>query len=109
MFVSYILNTSHAQVKYFICGWLAWLLRMKRPGGSTTKKALTQRAQVKDMKLGELEDKSKSLMANVLDMEDDPRMVNGNTTGFLLKVSVKEPKWVSKNGVTYFFVCVNIE
>ncbi|KAK0047763.1 neuronal acetylcholine receptor subunit alpha-7-like isoform X1 [Biomphalaria pfeifferi] len=73
-------------VKYFICGWLAWLLRMKRPGGSTTKKALIQRAQVKDMKLGELEDKSKSLMANVLDMEDDPRMVNGNTTGFLLKM-----------------------
>ncbi|KAH9524882.1 Acetylcholine receptor subunit alpha-type acr-16, partial [Bulinus truncatus] len=72
-------------VKCFICGWLAWLLRMKRPGGSTSIRSLTQRAQVKDMKLGELEEKSKSLMANVLDMDDDPRMVNGNTTGFLCK------------------------
>ncbi|XP_059151414.1 neuronal acetylcholine receptor subunit alpha-7-like [Physella acuta] len=76
-------HTMPKWVKYSVCGWLAWLLRMKRPGGSTTIRSLSQRAQVKDIKL---EEKSRSLMANVLDMEDDPRMVNGNTAGFLLKM-----------------------
>ncbi|XP_012938549.1 neuronal acetylcholine receptor subunit alpha-7 isoform X1 [Aplysia californica] len=79
-------HTMPRWVKRVLCGWLAWLLRMERPGGSTTRRSLTQRAQVKDYKLGPLEEKSRSLMANVLDMDDDPRMANGSTTGFLMKM-----------------------
>ncbi|BFY97102.1 hypothetical protein BsWGS_00141 [Bradybaena similaris] len=79
-------HTMPSWIKNFVCTWLAWILRMKRPGVASSRRSFSQRAQVKDFKLGPLEEKSRSLMSNVLDMDDDPRMNNGSTTGFLLKM-----------------------
>ena len=66
------------QVKHFICGWLAWVLRMERPGGTVNRRILMQRSRLNDAKMDALDEKSRSLMANVLDIEDDLRMANGS-------------------------------
>nr|ABA60380.1 nicotinic acetylcholine receptor subunit type A [Lymnaea stagnalis] len=97
-------HTMPRWVKYCVCGWLAWLLRMKRPGGTTSMRSLSQRAQVKDFKHGALEEKSRSLMANVLDMDDDPRMTNGNTPGFLLKM--EEGIGITPSAVRHDITCI---
>ncbi|GFO36231.1 neuronal acetylcholine receptor subunit alpha-7-like [Plakobranchus ocellatus] len=74
-------------IKHIICGWLAWILRMRRPGGANSRRALIQRSQVKDYKLAPLEEKSRSLMANVLDTDDDPRtMASNGSGGFRVKM-----------------------
>ncbi|BFZ01989.1 hypothetical protein BsWGS_05027 [Bradybaena similaris] len=97
-------HTMPNWIKHFVCGWLAWLLRMKRPGGTPSRRSLMQRAQVKDFKLGTLEEKSRSLMANVLDMDDDPRMAIGNTTGFLLKM--EDSIGMTSSSVRHDITCI---
>ena len=59
------------QVKKGVCEWLAWLLRMQRPGREITRKKLIQNAKMRDLEMRERS--SKSLLANVLDLDDDFR------------------------------------
>ncbi|RUS76821.1 hypothetical protein EGW08_015419, partial [Elysia chlorotica] len=85
-------------IKHLICGWLAWGLRMRRPGGANSKKALLQRSQVKDYKLAPLEEKSRSLMANVLDTDDDPRTMANNGSGGFFKMDDSCSTTLTSNG-----------
>ena len=62
---------ANFQVKKGVCEWLAWFLRMKRPGRDISRKKLIQNAKMRDLELRERS--SKSLLANVLDLEDDFR------------------------------------
>jgi len=62
-----------------VCEYLAWILRMRRPGcdveadgGRSPRK---QRRKIREVELRERS--SKSLLANVLDLEDDYRMFHG--------------------------------
>ncbi|ELT87200.1 hypothetical protein CAPTEDRAFT_221893 [Capitella teleta] len=58
-------------VKRGICEWLAWLLRVQRPGSTVPKKRRTSSLRMRDLELSER--CSKSLLANVLDLDDDFR------------------------------------
>lgn len=66
------------QVKKGINEWLAWILRMKRPGRDISRKKLAQGSKMRDMELRERS--SKSLLANVLDLDDDFRSTGNNST-----------------------------
>ena len=57
-----------AWVRIIFLQWIPWFLRMSRPGEKITLKTLTIQSKMK-----ELDPPSKSLLANVLDMEDDYR------------------------------------
>lgn len=64
-----------AQIKKGICEMLAWLLRMERPGcENLTCRKSSSRIKAKEMELRERS--SKSLLANVLDLDDDFRHLN---------------------------------
>ncbi|KAJ8667416.1 hypothetical protein QAD02_009079 [Eretmocerus hayati] len=54
--------------------WLPWILRMGRPGKKITRKTILISNQMKELELQERS--SKSLLANVLDMDDDFRHIN---------------------------------
>ncbi|CAG5131685.1 unnamed protein product, partial [Candidula unifasciata] len=97
-------HTMPNWIKNFVCGWLAWVLRMKRPGGTPSRRSLMQRAQVKDFKLGTLEEKSRSLMANVLDMDDDPRMAKGSAASFILKM--EDSIGMASSSVRHDITCI---
>ena len=60
--------TETLQVKSGVCEWLAWMLRMKRPGKEFPRKKSTK---MKDVEMRERS--SRSLLANVLDLDDDFR------------------------------------
>lgn len=63
------------QVRKGICEWLAWALRMKRPGRSfAPPKGLSSNSKLRDLELRERS--SRSLLANVLDLDDDFRALN---------------------------------
>jgi len=51
--------------------WIPWLLRMSRPGEKITRKTIMMQNKMKELDLKEKS--SKSLLANVLDMDDDFR------------------------------------
>merc|ERR1719346_807689 len=51
--------------------WLPWMLRMARPGEKITRKTIMMQNKMKELDLKERS--SKSLLANVLDMDDDFR------------------------------------
>ena len=51
--------------------WIPWLLRMSRPGEKLTRKTIMMQSKMKQLDLKETS--SKSLLANVLDMDDDYR------------------------------------
>ncbi|XP_043240584.1 neuronal acetylcholine receptor subunit alpha-7-like isoform X7 [Amphibalanus amphitrite] len=51
--------------------WMPWLLRMSRPGEKITRKNIIMNNKMKELELKERS--SKSLLANVLDMDDDYR------------------------------------
>ncbi|XP_037079690.1 neuronal acetylcholine receptor subunit alpha-7-like isoform X6 [Pollicipes pollicipes] len=51
--------------------WLPWFLRMSRPGRKITRKTIMMNNKMKELELKERS--SKSLLANVLDMDDDFR------------------------------------
>jgi len=53
--------------------WLPWLLRMSRPGEKLTRRNILMNNKMKELELQERS--SKSLLANVLDMDDDFRGV----------------------------------
>ncbi|XP_076465874.1 neuronal acetylcholine receptor subunit alpha-7-like [Babylonia areolata] len=91
-------------IKRFVCGWLALALRMERPGGVVGRRVAMQRARLNDPRLDTLDEKSRSLMANVLDIDDDLRMSNGgsNGGGNNSNSSVK----MGKVSVRYDIVCI---
>merc|ERR550519_1958549 len=55
--------------------WLPWMLRMSRPGKPLTKKSI--QLQTKMAKLEAGDKSSNSLLANVLDMDDDFLLAGG--------------------------------
>ena len=61
-------------VRRGVCQWLAWLLRMERPGHDLTRKGMLGI----NRELSKFEQfSSKSLLANVLDIDDDIRSIMG--------------------------------
>lgn len=60
--------------------WLPWILGMSRPGKKITRKTILMNSRMKELELKERS--SKSLLANVLDIDDDFRNVTtGGGTG----------------------------
>ena len=51
--------------------WLPWFLRMSRPGKKITRKTINMNNKMNELSLKEKA--CKSLLANVLDMDDDLR------------------------------------
>ncbi|CAL4065879.1 unnamed protein product, partial [Meganyctiphanes norvegica] len=62
-------------VKSLFLQWLPWLLRMHRPGEKITRKTILMNNKMRELelKVREEERSSKSLLANVLDIDDDFR------------------------------------
>jgi len=75
------------QVRKGVCEYLAWLLRMKRPGcdvdgndgGRSSARKQRRHSRIREIELRERS--SKSLLANVLDLDDDYRMFHGGAGG----------------------------
>ena len=59
------------QVRTLFLQWLPWILRMQRPGKPITRKTIMMTNRMKELEMKEKG--SKSLLANVLDMDDDFR------------------------------------
>ncbi|CAM1330620.1 CHRNA7 (predicted) [Pycnogonum litorale] len=87
-------HTMPKWVKTVLLQWLPWILRMDRPNKKITRKTIAFSAKMKELEMKERS--SKSLLANVLDIDDDFRHVNNaqnmptgmssdvnNTCGFL--------------------------
>lgn len=72
--------------------WLPWVLCMSRPGRKITRKQLMISSRMKELELKERS--SKSLLANVLDIDDDFRRshvgVPPNSAGFMRTASTLE-------------------
>ncbi|XP_070505039.1 neuronal acetylcholine receptor subunit alpha-7 isoform X3 [Chironomus tepperi] len=64
-------------IKSVFLQWLPWILRMSRPGKKITRKTIMLSNRMKELELKERS--SKSLLANVLDIDDDFRHVSGMT------------------------------
>jgi len=56
-------------VRLLFLQWIPWILRMARPGEKITRKTIMMQNKMKELDLKEKS--SKSLLANVLDMDDD--------------------------------------
>ena len=69
------------QARLVFLQWLPWALKMSRPGEKITRKSIMMDNKMKE--LGMKESSSKSLLANVLDMEDDYRSTSNLATNFL--------------------------
>ncbi|XP_018335016.1 acetylcholine receptor subunit alpha-type acr-16-like [Agrilus planipennis] len=67
------------EVKTVFLQWLPWMLGMSRPGKKITRKTLMMNSRMKELELKERS--SKSLLANVLDIDDDFRSVTGGASG----------------------------
>uniref|UniRef100_A0A182F6Z4 Neurotransmitter-gated ion-channel ligand-binding domain-containing protein n=1 Tax=Anopheles albimanus TaxID=7167 RepID=A0A182F6Z4_ANOAL len=69
-------------IKSVFLQWLPWILRMGRPGRKITRKTIMLSNRMKELELKERS--SKSLLANVLDIDDDFRHpcsgISGSTT-----------------------------
>lgn len=61
-------------VQLIFLRWIPWFLRMSRPGEKITRKTIMMQKKMKEMEQKEIS--SKSLLANVLDIEDDFRGKN---------------------------------
>ena len=59
------------QVSVVFLQWLPWLLKMGRPGEKITRKTIMMAKKMKELDIKETS--SKSLLSNVLDMDDDFR------------------------------------
>ncbi|XP_055541311.1 CHRNA7-FAM7A fusion protein isoform X2 [Wyeomyia smithii] len=89
-------------IKSVFLQWLPWILRMGRPGKKITRKTIFLSNRMKELELKERS--SKSLLANVLDIEDDFRHTSSgitgsttaiNTSGFSRPITVEEPHSIS--------------
>ena len=65
-------NNNSSQVKSVFLQWLPWFLRMSRPGKKITRKTINMNSKMNELQLKEKA--CKSLLANVLDMDDDLRL-----------------------------------
>ena len=65
-----------SKVRTLFLLWLPWILRMSRPGSKVSRKTLLMNSRMKEMELKERS--SRSLLANVLDMDDDFRTVSSS-------------------------------
>ncbi|XP_055598062.1 neuronal acetylcholine receptor subunit alpha-7 isoform X5 [Uranotaenia lowii] len=72
-------------IKSVFLQWLPWILRMGRPGKKITRKTILMSNRMKELELKERS--SKSLLANVLDIEDDFRHTTGGITGSTTAIS----------------------
>ena len=63
----------HPQVHVIFLQWIPWFLRMSRPGEKITRKTIMMQKKMKEMEQKEIS--SKSLLANVLDIDDNFRCV----------------------------------
>jgi len=104
-------------VRILFLQWIPWLLRMSRPGEKITRKTILIQNKMKEMDMKE--NSSKSLLANVLDMDDDfrpsplnhhvfpqtphlPKSSQPNTASSLFRVSLTPPHYeesLSSSGV----------
>ncbi|XP_018566635.1 neuronal acetylcholine receptor subunit alpha-7 isoform X1 [Anoplophora glabripennis] len=66
-------------IKSVFLQWLPWILGMSRPGKKITRKTILMNSRMKELELKERS--SKSLLANVLDIDDDFRSVSGAASG----------------------------
>ncbi|XP_050313459.1 neuronal acetylcholine receptor subunit alpha-7 isoform X4 [Anthonomus grandis grandis] len=64
-------------IKTVFLQWLPWILGMSRPGKKITRKTIMMNSRMKELELKERS--SKSLLANVLDIDDDIRNVSGTS------------------------------
>ncbi|XP_071054591.1 neuronal acetylcholine receptor subunit alpha-7 isoform X12 [Onthophagus taurus] len=62
-------------IKTVFLQWLPWILGMSRPGKKITRKTILMNSRMKELELKERS--SKSLLANVLDIDDDFRNLPG--------------------------------
>ncbi|GLV43078.1 nicotinic Acetylcholine Receptor alpha6 [Carabus blaptoides fortunei] len=62
-------------IKSVFLQWLPWILGMSRPGKKITRKTILMNSRMKELELKERS--SKSLLANVLDIDDDFRNESG--------------------------------
>lgn len=69
-----IFYAYYTQVKILFLQWLPCVLRMSRPGKKISKKTILMSNRMKELELQERS--SKSLLANVLDIDDDFRHGN---------------------------------
>nr|AJV88491.1 nicotinic acetylcholine receptor subunit alpha 6 isoform 3a8b [Bovicola ovis] len=72
--------------------WLPWILGMSRPGKKITRKTIIMNNRMKELELRERS--SRSLLANVLDMDDDFRAhasANTVSASFLRSSYIEEP------------------
>lgn len=78
---AHFINGRCFQVKRGICEWLAWILRVKRPGKNPKdpqrRKSFMKGNKMRDVELRER--CSKSLLANVLDLDDDFRSLGAHS------------------------------
>ena len=58
-----------SQVQMILLQWIPWMLRMSRPGEKITRKSILMQKKIKEMDKNEVS--SKSLLANVLDIDDN--------------------------------------
>jgi len=83
-------------VKSVFLQWLPWLLRMSRPGKKITRKTITMNSKMNELQLKEKA--CKSLLANVLDMDDDLRALSSGS-GFIKLNGYHSESNVAKDGV----------
>ncbi|KAL7640435.1 UNVERIFIED_CONTAM: hypothetical protein RMT77_008710 [Armadillidium vulgare] len=65
-------------VRKVLLQWLPWILRMQRPGKKITRKTIMLSNKMRELDLKERS--SKSLLANVLDINDDFRQIQSMAT-----------------------------
>ncbi|KAF5288357.1 hypothetical protein FQA39_LY15447 [Lamprigera yunnana] len=68
-------HIRYTLIKSVFLQWLPWILGMSRPGKKITRKTILMNSRMKELELKERS--SKSLLANVLDIDDDFRNVSG--------------------------------
>ncbi|XP_049820259.1 neuronal acetylcholine receptor subunit alpha-7 isoform X3 [Aethina tumida] len=73
-------------IKTVFLQWLPWLLGMSRPGKKITRKTILMNSRMKELELKERS--SKSLLANVLDIDDDFRNVSGGNNASMTTTSL---------------------
>ncbi|XP_050519641.1 neuronal acetylcholine receptor subunit alpha-7 isoform X4 [Diabrotica virgifera virgifera] len=81
-------------IKSVFLQWLPWLLGMSRPGKKLTRKTIMMNSRMKELELKERS--SKSLLANVLDIDDDFRNVTG--AGFIRHPTTIEEANIASGG-----------
>lgn len=89
-------------IKTVFLQWLPWILRMSRPGKKITRKTILMNSRMKELELKER--CSKSLLANVLDIDDDFRSVtagnNAPMTTSLGDAFMRHPTTIEDTAMT---------